>query len=233
MATRNIVPRANLEGSLGTTSKKWQEANIQNVYAQNLWSPDSGSVSYIDYLNQLLKFTNCGIFSKNSPQTVSSSSTETYLMQALFPMPNTCPGLFSDTFFRIGASGVAGTYSTAPTMTWRVRIGPNTTGGQIVCSIAPTPATSQSNKPWKVDIIVNFRSLGVSGTVIGNGFCQNELSTTAPNYNKGSAITSPLTVDTTVNNYISLTFQFGTSSSSNTLTIHNGFITIGNVPVFT
>lgn len=36
MATRNIVPRANSEGQLGTTSKKWKAVLVDHVYAENM-----------------------------------------------------------------------------------------------------------------------------------------------------------------------------------------------------
>ena len=36
MATRNIVPRANEEGSLGTAAKKWNEVHAKTVYADSL-----------------------------------------------------------------------------------------------------------------------------------------------------------------------------------------------------
>lgn len=35
MATRNIVPRANSEGQLGTTNKKWKALMVDRVYAEN------------------------------------------------------------------------------------------------------------------------------------------------------------------------------------------------------
>jgi hypothetical protein len=114
-------------------------------------------------------------------------------------------------------------------MTWRARIGPTTLTGNIASSIAITPAVSQTNKPWAIDLLLNIRTVGSSGTIIGNGFCQNELSTTAPNYQKGSIITATVVVDTTISNLIELTFQFSAASTSNTITIHNGKIDFMNL----
>lgn len=41
MATRNIVPRADGEGQLGTESKKWQSVNTQKVNAESVNSTDA------------------------------------------------------------------------------------------------------------------------------------------------------------------------------------------------
>jgi hypothetical protein len=35
MATKNIVPRANGEGELGTSSKKWSKVNVQQITASS------------------------------------------------------------------------------------------------------------------------------------------------------------------------------------------------------
>lgn len=41
MATRNIVPRADGEGQLGTESKKWQSVNTKKVTAESVNSTDA------------------------------------------------------------------------------------------------------------------------------------------------------------------------------------------------
>ena len=163
-----------------------------------------------------------GIVSLTTPVVVTSSTTETKLLQAVLAANLLTVGMT----FRVQAYGVAGTTTSAPTMTWRVRIGPTTLTGTIALSIAPTPATSQTNKPWTLDALITVRSIGASGTHIGNGRLWSELSTTLAQANKGSATVAAVAVNTTIQNLLELTFQFGTSNAANTLTVHNATIEI-------
>jgi hypothetical protein len=123
------------------------------------------------------------------------------------------------TTYRIDAYGVLSDAASSPgTATWRVRIGSTTLTGNIACSIAPTLGTGLSNKPWHFTCLLTVRTTGSGGTCIANAWLTSEVSTTLAQANKGTAQTATVAVDTTANKEIELTFQFGTSSSSNTLT---------------
>ena len=168
---------------------------------------------------------NGGLASLITPVVIATSSAEVLLLGYSMPANFMVPG----TSFRVTAHGIASTSTTAPTMTWRVRIGTTTLLGNIAALIAPTPAISQTGKPWSVDFLITVRSATVSGTVIGNGICMNELSTTAPNFLKGSGIANAVAVDTTAVKLIELTFQYGIANASNTLTCHNAVIELVDV----
>lgn len=175
-----------------------------------LWFNDGGTWRDI---------TRDGLSAITSAVTVANTTNETSLLTVTLPANFLKVG----TSIRLTASGVAGTTSSAPTWTFRVRIGSvgSVLTGNIVTSIAPTPAISQTAKGWQVDALITLRTTGSSGTIIGNGVCANELSATAPNDNKLSATTGTVVVDTTQQRDLALTVQWGTANAANTITAHN------------
>lgn len=155
-----------------------------------------------------------------SPVSISNSSSETDLITLTIAGGTMSAG----TTYLIRAYGVIGTTSSAPTATWRVRIGSGTTGDTLITSIAPTVATSLSNKPWCIEFMVTVRTSGASGTIIGNGVINGEYSTTLAQAVKGTATTATVSVDTTISRVLHMSFQFGTANASNTLAVHNATI---------
>lgn len=165
-------------------------------------------------------FTQDGLYSAVAPVTIAGTLTETSL--GTFTIPANF--LRAGTSLRLTAGGVMGTHSTGtPAPTWRVRIGGvgSVLSGNIVSTIAVTSAASQTNKGWQADFILTCRTAGAAGTIIGNGVCANEVSATAPNDNKLSAVTATVAVDTTQQRDIAMTFQWGANNANNTLTAHN------------
>lgn len=152
-----------------------------------------------------------------TPITIANSTTETQLTVATIP-PNS---MAVATTFQIKVSGIGSTAASAPTATWRVRIGTTTLNGNIAFTMGPTPAASQTNQGVSLDLIVTIRTAGASGTMIGNGIALCDWCVLK---SKASIITATAVVDTTVENIIELTFQWGTADAANTLTIHNTII---------
>jgi hypothetical protein len=192
-----------------------------NAIVTNVATPWYSGLKDIDLIQYL--GAGGGASTITSTVTLANTNTEQTLDSVLVPANWLQPGAC----FRLTADGTAGTTNTGPSMTWRLRIGPTGlttpyTGTQIAATIVVTPAsTNQSGKPWRTQFDINVRATGASGTVIGNGFCWNEVATTAPNFAKGSGITAPVAVDTTVNRELYLTFQWGTASASNDMAATN------------
>lgn len=159
-----------------------------------------------------------GLASRTTPNTIASSE-EVVVLNTTIPSNSMVAG----TCFRITASGVATVTTLCPTMAWRLRIGPTTLTGNILASVIIAP-TESNNKPWTVDLLVTLRTAGAAGTIIGNGFLWNELSTTLPEYIRGTATTAAVAVDTTVDNLLELTFQFSDFEAGINLVAHNVLI---------
>lgn len=113
--------------------------------------------------------------------------------------------------FKVTALGYYSNTST-PTLTVKLKAGSTV----LLSSGAITTTASASNRAFKFEGIVTVYSLGASGTVRGGGKVEEVGSATT-----GIAGTSAVTVDTTANQTLNLTVQWGTANSSNTITITN------------
>jgi hypothetical protein len=156
----------------------------------------------------------------DTPVSITNSATETQLL--CITLPSGTLDLGVTIVFNL--HGVAGTASAAPTATWRLRVGTTSLTGDIACAIAPTPAANLTDKAWNFQGLFTIRTEGASGACMANGFCLNELSTTLAEALKGARQTATAAVDTTVQNIIEVTFQWGTADAANTLACHNGMI---------
>jgi hypothetical protein len=180
---------------------------------QNITATNNTMKAYVDTYSK-------GLASLTSQVTVASSNTETQLIGMTVPANTMSPG----TAFRITAAGIINDTSSAPTATWRIRIGSSSLSGNIATSIAPTLAISQTNKPWMLNALVTIRTSGAGGTVKGNGVIWGEYSGTLAQAVKGSPNTPAVAVDTTSDKILELTFQFGTANVANNLTCQNAVI---------
>jgi len=130
----------------------------------------------------------------------------------------TAPANFmqAGTTFRIKAGGT-GTASTATAgSTWRIRIGPTTLTGVIPASLTGTSAIG-TNIPFMVEALVTIRTAGSSGTALGS-IVYNANAATG-NLNTTIAVgqvTAAVTVNTTVQNIVQLTYISGVSTTTST-----------------
>lgn len=125
---------------------------------------------------------------------------------------------------RIRAQGQHGTNAT-PTLIFRLRW-----GGVAGTLIALTPTFTCGNgvtaKVWDIDIIVQVRSNGSSGTVVAIGIATVN-GATVPSQAfcvGGDNAPAATAVDLTADTALSLTAQWGTQHASNTLTGWNYII---------
>ena len=79
-----------------------------------------------------------------------------------------------------------------------------------------------------VETVFHFtvRSTGALGTVIGQGHTKLIVGALGTTYNRQLTMTAPATIDFTADQAIDVTYQWGTASPSNTLTITNSMIKV-------
>ena len=96
-------------------------------------------------------------------------------------------------------------------------------GSGTVVTLGTTAALTLSavtNQAWRVDDQAIAYTIGSSGTVDAQGVAQ-VFSTSAVASSLSLANTGTVTVNTTVDEYISLTATFSTNSGSNAITLRN------------
>lgn len=137
--------------------------------------------------------------------TVSSSATETSFNKTFDLPANT---LTVGSVLKIAASGNLSTLSTpSQTVTWKIKYG-------SVVLATHTGSLNVTGSQWSIDLEGVCRSTGVSGSLS----VDSEISIDGNLEESVQGTVS--TIDTTTLSTLSITFQFGTSSSSNTNVLH-------------
>lgn len=109
-----------------------------------------------------------------------------------------------------------------PTGTLRVKLGST----NLVVSGPTTLPDGLSNAFVETVFHITVRSTGALGTVIGQGHTKLIVGALGTTYNRQLTMTAPATIDFTVDQAIDVTYQWGTASPSNTLTITNSMIKV-------
>ena len=158
-----------------------------------------------------------GLASRTAQLSLSNSTAQTVIISATLPAGLMAAG----TTFRLRAWGAISSAAIAPgTATWCVRVGPISLTGNIAASIALAALTaSMSAKAWFCQADVTVRVAGASGNVLGLGALTGNLGPAAGFLYSPAAALPAVAVDTTIQNLIQLTFQFGTADPANTLTV--------------
>lgn len=115
-----------------------------------------------------------------------------------------------------------GTFSNTatPTLLLGVYYG-GVAGVALAATGATTTTTGATNWPWRVELTTTIRTVGSSGTAISQGFVDLATSLTAVTRIPIPATAlATVTVDTTAAKALTIGAQWGTSSASNTLTLH-------------
>lgn len=152
-------------------------------------------------------------FCQTASATVSNTTTETTVVSSGSGSTNIQANFMqAGKKFRVKGSGYYSNTVT-PTLRMRVKIGTVT----VLDSTAFTTSLGAANNQWDLEGVITCRSVGASGTVIGQGTVSfNTSGTTAQIVQMVN--TSTATVDTTIANTVDLTVQWGTASASNTIT---------------
>ena len=160
-----------------------------------------------------------------SGTAVANTTTET----TLFPVITIPANFLRDgRLLRVTAIGQYSTTGT-PTMLFSIRLGG--AAGTLVCkSAACTTPSGVTAAVWKVEALLQVRTNGSSGTVMGNGIatvCAAVAGTVAsatgeglvtPMTQGGVVTPATATVDFTANQDLVVTITWGTASASNTIT---------------
>lgn len=113
---------------------------------------------------------------------------------------------------RVKASGFYSNTGT-PTLRLKVKFG----SVVILDTTAFTTSSGAANNQWDLEGIITVRTSGATGTVIGQGTVSFNTSGTAAQIVQ-MVNTATIVVDTTVSTAVTVTAQWGTASSSNTIT---------------
>lgn len=166
----------------------------------------------IDFLGGIKGYPESVLFIQTDTVTVANTASETTLSGT---------GVGSLTlpanFFILGRSvrfrGLGYHSSTGnPTITFKVKF-----GSTVLETITGTSGNG-TNDGFEFDGIITCRTTGSSGTLQSQGKYQ-ELHTSG--LNQGGGNTSTVTINTTTSQTVSITVQWGTANSGNTISLTN------------
>ena len=109
-----------------------------------------------------------------------------------------------------------------PTGTLRIKLGST----NLVVSGPTTLPAGLTNAFVETVFHMTIRSTGALGTIIGQGHTKLIVGALGTTYNRQLTMTAPATIDFTADQAIDVTYQWGTASASNILTITNAMITV-------
>lgn len=164
----------------------------------------------------------------NSPQpttagtALNTSTTLTDISQApQFTLPANF--LQAGSALRFTAFGVFSTTST-PTLLLGVYYG-GVAGTALAATTAITTGSGVTNVPWRLELTTTVRTVGSSGTAMSQGFVDLGTSVSAVSHVPlPQAALATATIDTTAAKTLTVGAQWGTSSASNTITLHGFYV---------
>jgi hypothetical protein len=158
-------------------------------------------------------------FSQTENKTVSNTVLETTLLGAgagslIIPAGSLVIG----SIIRVNARGIISDTGT-PTLQLRFKIGSTT----YLDFGAVTFPTLTGTHAWSLSADITIRTIGASGTAIGNGIASVSV-VGSPDMETSNTATS--VIATTVPNTMELTVQWGTANASNSITATNVLIEV-------
>lgn len=154
---------------------------------------------------------------KISTTTISASVTETVLHAYTLSANEAAAG----SVYQIVAFGTADNSATGSTITFRVRYGG--VGGTQLCSFAiTTPASSQTNKPWRAEGEFVVKTTGATGTARAS-LQVASMTPTAAIIGAIDATVSDVTIDTTAQKDLVITATWGANTAGNVLRADSGY----------
>jgi hypothetical protein len=166
----------------------------------------------IDFLGGRKGYPEAILFVQTQTVTVANTTTETTLLgTGVGSLILPANFLIAGRSIRVRGFGYHSSTGN-PTVTIRFKLG-TTTVGTITGA-----GGNGTNDGFEFDGILTCRTTGASGTVQAQGKYQ-ELHPAG--LIEGGGNTSTTTLDTTINNQLNITFQWGTASASNTISLTN------------
>ena len=160
----------------------------------------------------------------NSPQPTAAGTalaSSTTLTDVSVAPQFTLPANFlqAGSALRFTAFGTFSNTST-PTLLLGIYYG-GVAGTALAATGATTTTTGATNWPWRIELTTTIRTTGSSGTAMSQGFVDLATSLTAvARIPIPATALATVTVDTTSAKALTVGAQWGTSSASNTLTLH-------------
>lgn len=156
--------------------------------------------------------------------TAGINTTETSIVSATLAANSLKVG----TSFRVYASGTC-TSSVANASNFRIRIGTaGTSADAIAAVVTPTAATSGTNVSFYLEFTITVRSIGSGGTILGVGNLQNNGTTGVSAASQVvNQVTTPVTVNTTVQNIIQI--SYASAATTTTCTFYTAVITLAKL----
>jgi hypothetical protein len=164
----------------------------------------------------------------NSPQPVTAGTalaTSTTLTDVSVAPQFVLPANFltAGSSLRFTAYGVFSTTAT-PTLLLGIYYG-GVAGVALAATTAVTTGSGVTNVPWRLELTTTIRASGASGTAFSQGFCDLGTSVSAVSHLPLPQIAlATVAVDTTAAKALTVGAQWGTSSASNTLTLHGFYV---------
>lgn len=160
----------------------------------------------------------------NGPAQVAAGSAyaSSVTLTDVSPLPNTAIGansLVPGSVIRLTAFGTFSTTGT-PTLLLGFYYG-GVAGTALAATTAVTMGSGVTNVPWRMEWQGIVRSVGASGTIMGQGIVAHGTSVAAwTNVPLPQTALATVSIDTTTAKAVTVGAQWGTSSASNTLTCH-------------
>ena len=156
-----------------------------------------------------------------STVTVENSTTETSMLgtgvgSATLPADFAVVGRT----IRVRSHGFISDTDT-PSSTLKIKLGSVT----LITSTGTLPS-GLSNAEVTFEFVFTFRSIGATGTVIGQGISRITSGAFVSSAARALVMTAPATIDTTIANAMDVTYQWGTASTSNTISMTNTIIEV-------
>lgn len=115
------------------------------------------------------------------------------------------------TTIRMLMKGVLSTTG-SPNATWKWKL-----GAAVGASSASSPGAGLANAPFEIEGIMTVRSIGPAGSVVISAF--SEIAGSAVGSLTGRGVRSGVVpLDTTIDNAVAFTYQWGTANAGNTIT---------------
>ncbi len=162
-------------------------------------------------------------YTATANKTVINTTTETTLLASgVGSLTINANTLVAGKSYMIKAYGFVNTDACAPNWTVNAKL-----GSTVIATTTGAATASLSNRRVEIMTIVTCQTTGTSGTVAAQGsFGYNSNATNG--FTREMVNTSPITINTTVNQSIDLTFTWSVADIDNSITITNATIAAMN-----
>ncbi len=192
-----------------------------NLISKVLTTPIKGDIEYdgnnfwITEFSGQRKSISGAIYSQTSSVAVGGTVAETSILTNTTPLPID--------FFTVGRTihfVFTGVHSAtaAPTLRVRVKI-----DGVTILDTGAINTGNSTNSYFEIHGDIGCRSIGVNGSVIGQGYyLEKGVGSGGNDFQMTN--TAPITLNTTTANDFNVTVEWGTANALNTMTCTNGYV---------